>query len=78
MDNTDKLRQSYNKKVHFNCKNDDQAFTDGYVLFLEDQILGMFKIRKEMMLEAYKEGFGAAMDCLQAANMKLQEKTTEP
>ena len=30
--NTDDLRTKYGKVIHFNCKDGDEAFTDGYVL----------------------------------------------
>ena len=37
--NTDDLRTKYGKVIHFNCKDGDEAFTDGYVLWLEKQLL---------------------------------------
>lgn len=36
---TDELREKYTGKIHFNCKDGDEAFTDGYVLWLEEQLL---------------------------------------
>jgi hypothetical protein len=39
MKNTDNLRLKYNKSIHFNCKDGDEAFTDEYVLWLEKQLI---------------------------------------
>ena len=36
---TDDLREMYGKQIHFNCKDGDEAFPDGYVLWLEDKLL---------------------------------------
>ena len=36
---TDELREKYGKAIHFNCKDGDEAFTDGYVLWLEEQLI---------------------------------------
>lgn len=36
---TDELRSKYGKPVHFNCKDGDEAFTDEYVLWLENKII---------------------------------------
>ena len=36
---TDDLRMKYGKQVSFNCKDGDEAFTDGYTLWLESQVL---------------------------------------
>jgi hypothetical protein len=36
---TNDLRQRYGKKCWFNCKDGDEAFTDGYVMWLERQIM---------------------------------------
>jgi hypothetical protein len=40
---TDDLREKYDKKIHFNCKNGDEAFTDGYVLFLEELLIEIWE-----------------------------------
>lgn len=36
---TDTLRSYYGKKIHFIAEEGDEAFTDGYVLWIENQIL---------------------------------------
>ena len=35
---TDNLRNIYGKNISFNCKKGDEAFTDDYVLWLENQL----------------------------------------
>lgn len=36
---TDDLRNTFNRSVHFNCKDGDEAFTDEYTMWLESQLL---------------------------------------
>ena len=37
---TDDLREVYpGSKIHFNCKDGDEAFTDDYVLWLENRLI---------------------------------------
>ena len=36
---TDTLRSRYKGKIHFVCEEGDEAFTDGYVLWLEDKLI---------------------------------------
>ena len=42
---TDELREKYTGKIHFNCKDGDEAFTDGYVLWLEEQLISYHKVQ---------------------------------
>ena len=37
--NTDELRSNFKGRIHFNCKNGDEAFTDEYTMWLESQLL---------------------------------------
>jgi hypothetical protein len=36
---TDELRIKYGKQCWFNCKDGDEAFTDGYVMWLEKKVM---------------------------------------
>lgn len=48
---TDELREKYGKQVHFNCKDDDEAFTDGYVLWLENMLLERYNLKSKDKIE---------------------------
>lgn len=51
--NTDDLREKYGKSVSFNCEKGDEAFTDGYVMWLEKQLLIQRVSQQRELLEAY-------------------------
>lgn len=40
--NTDDLRNTYGDKIHQCCKNDDECFTDDYVLWLENNLINTY------------------------------------
>jgi len=48
---TDELREKYGKQVHFNCKDDDEAFTDEYVLWLENMLLERYDLKSKVRIE---------------------------
>ena len=47
---TDDLRDEYDKSVTFNCKEGDEAFTDGYVLWLENYLLDLINEDKDPII----------------------------
>ena len=47
---TDDLRQEYGESVHFNCKEGDEAFTDGYVLWLEKYLLDLINEEQDPII----------------------------
>ena len=48
---TDDLREKYGSPVHHTTPDDEEYFTDDYVLWLEKQLLNRYNLQSEDVIE---------------------------
>jgi len=76
---TDWLRGLYDSSIHFNCKDGDEAFSDGYVLWLESNLMIDKKEIKELKkeVEHSEDHYDNISHQLNIAHKKIEELKKE-